>query len=176
MTRFFYRWSALVIFLLVGLGMVMPWSHAGANLDPRKDKIVNKLDSIVLKRIEFDETPLKNVIEYLIAQSRAEDPSGDGVNILLKFDPEKMKDSAKALTVSMNLRNVTLKQAIKFLTQVTDLRYKIEADCVLIGTVADFPGGRTETRIFRVAPGAFPSEVERTPESSFGEKSFGPQK
>jgi type II secretory pathway component GspD/PulD (secretin) len=105
-------------------------------LDPNTQRMANKesgetilkLDSIKISSVEFNETPLKQAVEWLIEEARRLDPERKGVNILMKptgLDPAK-------ITVTLNIRNVTLKQAIKFLTQVTGLKYRIESAAVLI--------------------------------------------
>lgn len=87
-----------------------------------------RLDSIKLPAVQFEETPLKQAVGWLNEEARRLDPEGKGVNLLLKptgLDPSKY-------TVTLNLRNITLKQAIKYLTQVTGLRYRLDESAVLI--------------------------------------------
>jgi hypothetical protein len=87
-----------------------------------------KLDAIKIKGVEFTDTPIKQAIAWLVEESRNADPEKKGVNILLKpsgIDLDK-------ITVNLNLRNVSVGQAIKYLTQVSGLKYRVEAAAVLI--------------------------------------------
>lgn len=55
-------------------------------------------------------------------------------------------------TVTLTLRNIVLLDAIKFITEVTGLKYRIESNVVVI-TPADVAMGEIVTRTYRVQPG-----------------------
>ncbi|MBI4027974.1 MAG: STN domain-containing protein [Verrucomicrobia bacterium] len=126
--------------------------------------IREKLESLRIQRIEFDKTPVESAIAFLVEESRAADPAREGVNIVLVL-PRPSAGAEKAdetpRTVTLNLRNVPLLSAIRFVTQVTGLQYHIEAGAVIINTEVK-PNGRLETRTFSVAPGLFNSLRSKT--------------
>ncbi len=144
-----------------------------------KTPILKKLNTILIKKIEFENTPILSAINYLVNESREADtsPSKEGVNIIPAFDTDRAGDGPKATpgldtpgtakaedlssrTVTLNLRNVPLLNAIKFLTQVTNLKYRIESDAVMIVSSEGLSTARTQTRTFSVAPGIFRSVIE----------------
>jgi general secretion pathway protein D len=138
---------------------------------------LRKLNSIIIKKVEFENTPVNSAINYLIAESREADPTHEGVNIIPAFDtgartvappppeagaPEAATsappESYGARSVTLSLRNIPLVNAIKFLTTVTGLKYRVESDAVLI--VSSEGGGvegPTQTRTFVVPPTFFQS-------------------
>jgi general secretion pathway protein D len=50
--------------------------------------ITKKLGSIILPKVEFRESTVREAIEYLVQKSKQLDPDGVGVNIVLKLDNE----------------------------------------------------------------------------------------
>ncbi len=150
-----------------------------------KTPILKKLNNILIKKIEFENTPILSAINYLVNESREADPSPgkEGVNIIPAFEtdrtvnapavapggdtapgaapaPAGKPEDMASRTVTLNLRNVPLLNAIKFLTQVTGLKYRIESDAVMIVS-AEGVTQRTQTRTFSVAPGIFHTVIER---------------
>lgn len=151
--------------LVLAWGLVASTLAVGAEAEGERsrEKMAKKLDSIMIPKIEFEETSIKNAVDYLIAQSREADPTRAGVNILLVLDREKRDGEtapAPAITLNLNLRDVSLRQAIRFVAEVAHLDYKVEADAVLIGAVAGRAKRSLETRTFNVAPGTFRPEAD----------------
>jgi general secretion pathway protein D len=141
--------------------------------DTGKSLIKTKLNQIIIKKVEFVDTPIINAINYLINESREADPSAgkEGVNIIAAFaqkapaSPEAPQGAPAvppidpaAIPVTLNLRNVPLIQAIKHLTTTTGLKYRIENDAVII-THSNVPD-RIQTRIFSVDPSVFRTVVD----------------
>ena len=91
-----------------------------------------KLGAITIPQIAFDETPIRNAVDYLIAEGRKADPKHQGVNFVLALSPDQLKT-----TVTLDLRNVTLAQALKFLTQVTGVDAQAENNAVVLTSNAN---------------------------------------
>ncbi len=53
----------------------------------RPTEIQEKLKSIIIPRIDFEDITVPTAIKYLIDQSKQLDPEGDGVNIFLRLTP-----------------------------------------------------------------------------------------
>lgn len=141
-----------------------------------KTPIMQKLNSIIIKKIEFENTPIMSAINYLINEAREADPDHKGVNIIPAFAtgggfaPAETPPPADGTTpeggvpaptpagggqtVTLNLRDVPLINAIKFLTSVTGLKYRVEPDAVMIVT-NDATVRRVQTRTFNISPGVF---------------------
>jgi len=116
-----------------------------------KAAIQRKMEAIRLPELHLRNATLKQAVELLIARSRELDktdaPAGhQGVDIRLhpEADPEKA-------SVSLDLKNVPLSEALRYVCELALMKIKVEADAVLvvplwIDTAAQF------TRTFRVPP------------------------
>ncbi len=96
--------------------------------------------------IRLREARIDEVIESLQSFSRQADPEGYGVNFIYQGPPA---EEVPRLTLS--LRNVTLKDAIRHITAAAGLGYRIDSNAVII-TSRDAPQGEIITRIYPVQP------------------------
>lgn len=164
----------------------------GVDAGGSKMEILQKLNALIIKKIEFADTPIMSAINYLMEESRAVDPKKEGVNIIPTFlksltppsaapaaavppAPEGAPPAPTAdLTppgdlaamsqpkVSLNIRNVTLLQAIKYLTEVTGLKYRIDTDAVKIVSAGEaLVSSSLQSRSYTVKPTLFKSVVEQ---------------
>jgi general secretion pathway protein D len=146
----------------------------------RQRKLESKMGTIIIPSLDFRQANIVDVINFLREASLASDPEGSGVNILLKL-PESGAPAAAAApdagadpwatpaagetgtgdasfsagpgtpAITLNLRNVTLLAAIKYVTEVAGLKYRIEEAAVIIyppGLVVD----AVLTRLYPVMP------------------------
>lgn len=97
-------------------------------------------------RIEMREAQFDDVLDSLREASQSADPEGVGVNIVYQ-GPDT--DDLPQITIS--LRNVSLKDAIRYITEAAGLSYRIERNAVII-TSRDAPRGEVVTRIYPVNP------------------------
>jgi general secretion pathway protein D len=111
----------------------------------------SKLDEIVIPRISFTDATLREVIESIreqAAQLDAADDDGDrGVNIVLKLD-----DTAASQTITIDLANLPLREALDYVTRLANLKIKVEPYAVLIVPITE----ETDvllTKEYRVPPG-----------------------
>jgi general secretion pathway protein D len=78
------------------------------------------------------------------------------------FDtPAASGGAANVPAITLNLRRINLLDAIKFITEVADLRYRLEGNVVII-TPANIVSGRVVTRMYPVQPSILDVIVERT--------------
>ncbi len=99
--------------------------------------LVKKLNEITLPVVSFTRAEIGQVVQALSAASEEFDTSGaltKGVNIVL-LDP-----SNKNPTVTISLRNATLKRVLDFVTEAAGYQYEIQSDAVVVR-----PGGETST-------------------------------
>ncbi len=107
--------------------------------------LAKKLNEIVLPSVSFTRTEIGQVVAALSAISEEFDAPGTavkGVNIVL-LDP-----SNKNPTVTITLRNATLKRVLDFVTEGIGYQYEVQADAVVVR-----PGGETsnlETQFFPI--------------------------
>ena len=105
-----------------------------------------KLTEITLPAVSWTRAPIGEVVTSLSAISEEFDPGtiggGKGVNVVL-LDPTN-----KNPTVTLTLRNASLKRVLDFVTEAIGYQYEVQADAVVVR-----PGGETttlETQFFPV--------------------------
>ena len=135
--------------------------------------ILNKLESIIIPMIAFDDTSVEEAIDFLRARSieldtQELDPARKGINFVIRKprsggsgDAGLDADAAGGLGAApdpgslrireLNLRNVPLAQALKYICDQTKLRYKVDDFAVTL-----VPATETDedlfTKSFRVPP------------------------
>ena len=111
--------------------------------------INRKLDEIIIPRINFTEATVREAIEYLKTRSEAldTDPADRGVNIVLKLDP-----AAASQTVTLDLANLPLREALAYITNLASLKFKVEPYAVLVVPLSE-PTETLITKEYRVPPG-----------------------
>ena len=113
---------------------------------PGASPLLDKLNSIVLPSVNFSGMELDRVVNTLSVISEEFDRSGQGsrgVNIVL-IDQANVNP-----TVSMTLRNLTLKRVLDFVTDSVGYQYEVQADAVVVR-----PGGEQaalDTQFFPVS-------------------------
>jgi general secretion pathway protein D len=104
-----------------------------------------KLNDIVLPNVSFTRAEIGQVVAALSAASEEYDTTGignKGANIVL-IDP-----SNKTPSVTLTLRNASLKRILDFVTESAGYQYEVQADAVVVR-----PGGETsnlETAFFPI--------------------------
>jgi general secretion pathway protein D len=157
-------------------------------------RLQEKMESIVIPRIEFRQANIRDVVSFLRDASEAADPVGEGVNIILNlsvgdapaaptpaprapataFDDPWAADPwgavAPALepagpsgvpTITLNLRRITLMEAIRYITEVAGLNFRIEDNVVVILPAGIADRGRVITRLYPVQPSFLDIVAER---------------
>ena len=70
------------------------------------DQIVAKLNTIIIPKVDFVDSPISEAIEYLKQKSVEEDPTKKGVNIFLKLSDQSAASSAAPAAASPGLPSV----------------------------------------------------------------------
>lgn len=119
-----------------------PPSDSASN---KNSATVFKLKNIKLPKVTFEDTSVEDAFDYLRGRSKELDPTPekDGVNFVLA--------AGLTGTVTINLTNVPLIEAIAQICQQAKLEYRVEAFSVNVNTIGG-GGGVMETRVFRVPP------------------------
>ncbi|MBW8782744.1 MAG: type II secretory pathway, component PulD [Verrucomicrobia bacterium] len=120
------------------------WQRPGVYIDRGGKDVVTgpstplaqKLNSIQIPSVNFNGVELSKVVSTLTAISEEYDKSegAKGVNIVL-IDP-----SNKNPSVSITLRNLSLKRILDFITDATGYQYEVQADAIVVR-----PGGETSS-------------------------------
>ena len=102
-------------------------------------RLVRKLDSIILPRINFNGMELSRVVETLSELSVEYDKDGEGVNIVVLFNPTELDPE-----INITLRNLSLNKILKYVTQQVNFTYDIGDEVVTIQP-SDSIGGSAST-------------------------------
>ncbi len=160
-----------------------------------------KMERIIIPRIEFRQANIRDVVNFLVEASREADPDKEGVNIILNLSvPEgaRMATPAPAPqaadpwddwdqpltaapadsgvgpipTITLNLRRISLMEAIRYITEVAGLKFRVEESAVII-TPAGIVTGRVVTRLYPVQPSFQDIIAERSEEAAAPAGGFG---
>jgi len=149
-----------------------------------KEAINRKLNGTIIEKIDLPEASIREVVDYLKQKSReldtsTDDPKKRGVNIVLKLPTAQPATSpasdatttttdqpaSPAVTenfkVSLSLRNVPLIEAIRYLTELSGLKYKIEPYAVSVVPLSENTD-ELLTKEYRVKPNFIPSDTGST--------------
>ncbi len=147
--------------------------------DAGRRRMQEKLTRIVIPELNFEDANIFSVIKFLDQASIAADkdsaPGDKGVNFIIQLkrpdatgvptpnvvtplpEGELVNEGATVAMQSnlrvpgMHLRNITLIDALKYVTEVTGLKYRVEENAVVI-TPIDMPYGDLVTRQYKVQP------------------------
>jgi beta-lactamase regulating signal transducer with metallopeptidase domain len=92
--------------------------------------VAEKLESIVIPKIDFVDADISEVLNYLQDQSKVNDPLHEGVNIVFKDKPDN--GALMGRVVSIRLYNAPVKKILEFLQSATTYKYKLEEHCVYV--------------------------------------------
>jgi general secretion pathway protein D len=144
-----------------------------------KDAINNKLNKIIIDRMDLDQASIREVVDFLKQKSRqldnsTDDPKKKGVNIVLKLaspsaapasvdgQPTNTPTPDSGVTedtkISIALKNVPLIEAVRYLTELSRLKYKIEPFAVSIIPLTENTD-ELVTKEYRVPPGFIPAST-----------------
>ena len=113
--------------------------------------ITEKMNRIIFPQVQFQGASLEEAIEFLRVKSKdldeqEPDPAKKGVNIILNTG-----DTPVTNTISIDLSDVPMAEALKYITELAGMKYKVEPYAVQV-----VPLSATSTemyqRIFRVPP------------------------
>ena len=126
-------------------------------------EILQALSTIEVPEIVFNEKPLRDAVDELQRLSEQNDPKKKGINFVLRLSPPADGVDPEAATVSLELRNVKLQTALKYLCEQIrggeKLRYDVENSAVLILPVTE-TGGELETRSYTLPPSLLANSVK----------------
>lgn len=128
------------------------WQRTGAAPEPSPETgrgavtlpLQQKLEAIAIPAVNFTNLELNRVVDALGALAEefdVTDHSPKGVNIVL-LDPANANP-----TVTITLRNVTLKRVLDFVTDSVGYQYEVESDAVVVR-----PGGERSVLATEVFP------------------------
>ncbi len=131
------------------------------------DQIVAKLNSIIIPKIDLNETPMSEAVEYLKQKGREQDPEKKGVNIFLKLAPTAeggvksgSKNSGGAATeptINLVLNHVPLYVALDYVSKLANMKLKIDPYAVSIVPLSE-PTDLLITKEYKIPPNFIPAK------------------
>ncbi|MEK7952765.1 hypothetical protein [Luteolibacter soli] len=105
--------------------------------------LFQKLQTIIIPAIDFDDTSVAEAVDFL--RSRAakydtteSDPSKKGVNFVIRRPRGEVNADPGVLIIDqLNLRNVPLGEALRYVCEKTHLRYKVDDYAVTINAATE---------------------------------------
>ena len=93
--------------------------------------IQQKLEKIIFPTVQFKDATIQQAVEYLRVKSRdldtiSEAPGQRGVSFVVKMG------SATPAPISLDLKNVPLLEALRYCTELSGLKYRVEPHAVMV--------------------------------------------
>ncbi len=117
--------------------------------------INRKLDEIIIPRIEFRDTTIREALDFIKTRAAAldtsePDPTRRGINIVLKLDPAAQ--SAEALSrIDVTLTDLPLRAVLQYVAQAANLKIKVEPYAVAVVPLSE-PDEVLLTKEYKVPP------------------------
>jgi len=117
--------------------------------DTKKDAgiiLSQKMKLIRFPQVRFTGSTIEEAVEYLRLRSKDLDPDHVGVNIILKAG-----DTPAGAQISLDLKDVPMQEALRYVTELAGMKFKVEPYAVLVVPITE---STTEmiTRSYKVPP------------------------
>lgn len=109
-----------------------------------------KMNEIILPVVDFQGVTVAQAVEFFRVKSRELDTSGDaekGVKFSLPAD-----DFPSEASITLNLLNVPLSEALRYVVELAQMRYKVKPDGVLMTPLHSSGGDELLTRKYHMPP------------------------
>lgn len=142
------------------------------------DQIVAKLNTIIIPKVDLNDVPVSEAVEYLKQKSIDQDPSRKGVNIFLKLSgPAPAAPGAPSVVtaeprVTLSLTQVPLYVALDYLGKLSNLKLKIDPYAVSIVPLSE-PTDVLITKEYQVPPTFIPAKQIDTNATSLPQAGLG---
>jgi general secretion pathway protein D len=111
--------------------------------------LMEKMNRIILPKVELRGATIEQAIDYLRVKMREADTSGDaskGFSILLRTG-----NAPSNASISLDLKDVPMSEALRYVTELAQMRYKVEAHAVVVTPITE-NASEMYTRTYRVPP------------------------
>lgn len=113
--------------------------------------LTEKMNKIIFPIVSFQGATIDEAIEYLRVKSRDLDTFTDasgvkGVNIILRTG-----DAPSNASISLDLKDVPMSEALRYVTELAQMKFKVEAHAVLVVPLSE-DASQQYTRTYRVPP------------------------
>lgn len=113
--------------------------------------LTEKMNKIIFPTVTFQGTTIDEAIEFLRVKSRDLDTFTEGngvkgVNIILR-----QGDAPSNASITLDLKDVPMSEALRYVTELAQMKYKVEAHAVLVVPLSE-DASQQYTRSYRVPP------------------------
>jgi len=112
--------------------------------------LTEKMNKIIFPTVQFRDATIEEAIEYLRVKSRDLDgdsnPALRGVSMVLR-----MGDTPSDARITLDLKDVPLSEALRYVTELAQMKYKVEPHAVLIVPLSE-DASPMVTRTYSVPP------------------------
>jgi general secretion pathway protein D len=113
--------------------------------------LTEKMNEIIFPTVNFSGATIEEAIEYLRVKSRDLDTFTDatgvkGVNIILRTG-----DSPSNASITLDLKEVPMSEALRYVTELAQMKFKVEAHAVLVVPLSENASDQS-THSYRVPP------------------------
>jgi len=117
-------------------------------------EVLKTLSSIMIPELVFNDKPIREAVDELQRLSEQNDVNHVGLNFVLRLpSPADGKNDPETATVSLELQNVSLQTALKYLCEqvrgIDKLRFEVEDNAVMLLPITE-SGGQMETRSYNL--------------------------
>lgn len=117
-----------------------------ANEQNGRERITQKLRTLIFPQVDFAGATLDEVAELLRVRSRDLDPQGTGINFIINAPPE-----SRNKPISLNIRDVPMEEVLRYVSEMAGVSYKVDDHAVTFVSLSE-RSGAIITRSFRVPP------------------------
>lgn len=111
-----------------------------------REKITQKLRTLIFPQVDFAGATLDEVAELLRVRSRDLDPQGAGINFIINAPPE-----SRNKPISLNLRDVPMEEVLRYVSEMSGVSFKVDDHAVTFVSLSE-RSGAIISRSFRVPP------------------------
>lgn len=113
--------------------------------------LTEKMNKIIFPTVKFDNATIDEAIEFLRVKSRDLDTFTEaggvkGVNIIIR-----QGEAPSNASISLDLKDVPMTEALRYVTELAQMKYKVEAHAVLVVPLSE-NASEQYTRSYRVPP------------------------
>lgn len=127
------------------------------NAQGNRERIVQKLRTLIVPKVDFSGASLTEVVEFLRVRSRDLDPEGKGIDFVLNLPPE-----ATATTIDLSLTNIPMEELVRYSAQKAGAAFKVDDYAVKFVSISE-QSNEFFVRTYRVPPGFIESSPTAAP-------------
>ena len=124
-------------------------------LGGKSGSVVQKLKSIRLPQLMLSDLPVAQALDVLRKQAKAIDGSTPDIVLQQGETPSNAQ-------IKLELKDVPLEEALRYVTELAGMKYKVEGDRVIVAPITECATGMV-TRVYKVSPDYLSFMAANTP-------------